>query len=73
MFIIFLLRDAPDRIKISSDRDLIRFEVIVYIYSLSFLANTPFNPYTTYVYSYNSCNNIQYTNNTLSHTLYINL
>ena len=42
----FLLIDATDRIKISSDQK--RFFIALSLYPLSFFANTPFNNDITY-------------------------
>ena len=42
VFINFLLIDATDRSKISSDQK--RFFIALSLYPLSFFANTPFNP-----------------------------
>ena len=72
MFIIFLLRDAPDRIKISSDRDLIRFEVVVYTpfhFKRALLLIHTIRIYIALIHAIAGI----YTNNTLIHTLYINL
>ena len=60
-FNIFLLMDATDRIKISSDHHRIFFDVTLYPHS--FFTNTPFNVKCKYVYIVKNSKKCRYLGN----------